>query len=1125
MLLKGEISMAARKFKFVSPGVFLKEIDNSQIPKEPGAIGPVVIGRTRKGPALKPFKVQSYSDFVEIFGSPIAGGQGQDVYREGNGLLASAPAHYAAKAYFSADISSPVTVVRLLGVEGDDAGASGEAGWQTNSAYGLFAAVSSSTAVGAQAVTASLVGVVYNTEADTSNFELGLKGVDVSNNSTTELFTTGAQSGSFILPDSNNRYTFYVKDHANAANTREIKISFENDKDFIRSVLNTNPLYSNTNITTTTPINSNKYWLGETFERTFQEVKTAAGNGKVALALARLNDSTDTDMSDFTQEMAAARTGWVFHQNTESTGSYDPVNFQKLFRLIALHEGEESSRDTVISIEDIRVPAENAADPYGSFSVVVSRLFGGRLEVVESFSNCNLNPNSQNYIARVIGDQYLDWSRQEKRNKLYGSYPNQSKYIRVDMNPDVDASGPTNPSHVPFGFFGPVVPKMHRQARDGSGQIELGAASNTFLDQKAVLQWSGSTNQELCVKWSTLPQVVSASLRGTDHFGAAVYKVDGNGDLSDQIDYGYVDYVRALPQTFSSDVSTGEIDSNSEYAFTFSLDEVYISGSNLSDPESARIKKVHLLSGSHVGIGSVAGISAVTAQAASASINAAGGFDASELTGSFTLTDAQGSDVTFEFFTGQASDSVTGGNIKVQNSANAATCEGLIKDAINNYGPLGFGTLQITASIISNEVLIKSTVSGSAGSTQIVTSSNFTTNLVIEDGESTAYPAFPAAGAKNIQLSGGVDAVAAVPASPEFSSYTAQYSASLLTELGFDKFRMPLAGGFDGVDITEADPFNNRVLLGKTTATSYAYASVDRAIELIRDPEAVEHNIAVMPGITNDNLTTKLVRTCEDRADSLAIIDLKDVYVPPSEQKCTTFADRIKTTPQKAAKALTSRQLNSSYGATYYPWVKIKDDENDADVWVPPSVIALGVMAYTEQRDEVWFAPAGFNRGGLNEGNAGLPVLQASEQLLSKQRDALYEANINPIASFVSEGIVVFGQKTLQSTQSALDRINVRRLLIFVKKEVSRISNALLFDQNLQATWNRFLGQVVPLLESVKARLGLADFRVILDETTTTPDLIDRNIMYAKIFLKPARAIEFIAVDFVITNTGASFED
>jgi len=148
-----------------------------------------------------------------------------------------------------------------------------------------------------------------------------------------------------------------------------------------------------------------------------------------------------------------------------------------------------------------------------------------------------------------------------------------------------------------------------------------------------------------------------------------------------------------------------------------------------------------------------------------------------------------------------------------------------------------------------------------------------------------------------------------------------------------------------------------------------------------------------------------------------------------------------------------------------------------------------------------------------------------TEKLTSKQRDLLYEVNINPIASFPAEGIVVFGQKTLQSTRSSLDRINVRRLLIHVKKEISRISARLLFDPNVQTTWDRFTGQVGPFLESVRQRMGLMDYKVVLDDSTTTPDLIDRNIMYAKIFLKPARAIEFIALDFIITNTGASFED
>ena len=147
------------------------------------------------------------------------------------------------------------------------------------------------------------------------------------------------------------------------------------------------------------------------------------------------------------------------------------------------------------------------------------------------------------------------------------------------------------------------------------------------------------------------------------------------------------------------------------------------------------------------------------------------------------------------------------------------------------------------------------------------------------------------------------------------------------------------------------------------------------------------------------------------------------------------------------------------------------------------------------------------------------------QRLRSRDRDNLYAANINPIAQFPAEGIVVFGQKTMQVTPSALDRINVRRLLILIKRQVSFIASRLLFEQNVQATWDRFTGQVSPFLDGIVAGQGLMDYRIILDETTTTPDLVDRNIMYAKIYLKPARAIEFIAIDFIITRTGASFED
>jgi hypothetical protein len=194
-------------------------------------------------------------------------------------------------------------------------------------------------------------------------------------------------------------------------------------------------------------------------------------------------------------------------------------------------------------------------------------------------------------------------------------------------------------------------------------------------------------------------------------------------------------------------------------------------------------------------------------------------------------------------------------------------------------------------------------------------------------------------------------------------------------------------------------------------------------------------------------------------------------------------------------------------------------------LWAPPSVAALGTLASSERKTAPWFAPAGFNRGGLSTGAAGIPVVGVRSKLTVADRDKLYEAGINPIASFPAEGIVVFGQKTLQMSESALDRINVRRLMIHIKREISKIATTVLFEQNVSSTWNSFRGKAVNFLTSVQTGGGLTDFRVVLDETTTTPDLVDRNILYAKVFLKPARAIEFIAVDFNITRTGAAFAD
>jgi len=198
---------------------------------------------------------------------------------------------------------------------------------------------------------------------------------------------------------------------------------------------------------------------------------------------------------------------------------------------------------------------------------------------------------------------------------------------------------------------------------------------------------------------------------------------------------------------------------------------------------------------------------------------------------------------------------------------------------------------------------------------------------------------------------------------------------------------------------------------------------------------------------------------------------------------------------------------------------------------MPPSVAAIGALAFSNaDAGAVWFAPAGFNRGGIkNLGGSpakpsGLTVTHTIEHLTKDNRDDLYASNINPIARFpATNQIVIFGQKTLQQTASALDRINVRRLLLFLKRRIGKIADTILFEPNVTTTWNNFKNAADTVLASVQSGLGITEYKLVLDETTTTADLVDRNVMYAKIFIKPARAIEFIVVDFVVTRSGVEF--
>jgi phage tail sheath protein FI len=239
--------------------------------------------------------------------------------------------------------------------------------------------------------------------------------------------------------------------------------------------------------------------------------------------------------------------------------------------------------------------------------------------------------------------------------------------------------------------------------------------------------------------------------------------------------------------------------------------------------------------------------------------------------------------------------------------------------------------------------------------------------------------------------------------------------------------------------------------------------------------------------------------TVQNRGDAIAVVDL------------VGYNQTISTVGQAA------QSYDNSYGATYYPWVQTRSTETGRLHFVPASTVIPGVYEYNDKVSAEWFAPAGLNRGGLPT------VIQPEIRLTVNQRNTLYSSKVNPIAVFPGQGTVVYGQKTLQARASSLDRVNVRRLLIALKGYIGQIAQTLVFEQNTAVTRNKFLSQVNPYLDYVQQRQGLYAFRVVMDETNNTPDVIDRNLLVGAIYLQPTRTAEFIQLDFNILPTGVTF--
>ena len=349
---------------------------------------------------------------------------------------------------------------------------------------------------------------------------------------------------------------------------------------------------------------------------------------------------------------------------------------------------------------------------------------------------------------------------------------------------------------------------------------------------------------------------------------------------------------------------------------------------------------------------------------------------------------------------------------------------------------------------------------------------------------------------------------------PEFSKYTnfaiASQTLNISSSVEQLKFAVPMQFGFDGINPGKSKKTGTSISATNTSgfdcSTALASGSVayKRAINAVSNPDEYDINMLVTPGIIHKHhsvVSTHAIDKVEDRADTFFVLDGNDI-----DDNVATAVDNVAT-------------LDTNYVATYYPWVKMDNPAGNGQIFVPPSVVVAGVISFTDSVAHEWFAPAGLNRGGLDN------VRMTKKKLTHTDRDTLYEGRVNPIASFPGQGVVVFGQKTLQSKPSALDRINVRRLLIRLKKFIASSSRFLVFEQNDSSTRSRFLNIVNPFLESVQANSGLSAFKVVMDDSNNTPDVIDRNQLIGQIFIQPTRTAEFIVLDFTVLPTGAAFPE
>jgi len=1036
--------MAEQTFK--SPGFFEREIEIISRPIVRNNETPVgIVGPAEKGPAFVPITVSSRDEYEKIFGTP-------DRFRHGSHAIAE---------YF-AQGGRAATFCRVLGTGKSAADKSHKyAGFKVegsinanNRGVGAVHFIAANHTVdNSEYVT---LGVFNDNDSITTNMDIdqNLNDDAVGENPDKniqliramifmhkdyylgiDVITLDTAADDIAATDVNKLFNLVIKDSDNNL-IKKYTVSLDPESNnYIAKVLNTDTFSFESH--------------GHLLYAHFPIDETIASTTSTSVALLRGNVNTLNSFGDFNKRYQTPKTPHFISQPF-GTKEYD------LFKFESLDDGSYASNKYKISIVNLKASNEKSYK-YGTFGVQLRDLndTDDNPVVYEAYSNLSLDPNANNFIARIIGDQKIKLqldvdSEDEKRLVREGTFPANSSRIRVVVSSDV-LRGNVPEEALPFGFRG--IPSILTTLSGKDGRASGAVKEDSLLD-------------------------------GID-LGNALFPAAN--DASNLLGYSVLP-----PLFYRAKVTKGNMKTNNAFAQTY-----------LGEASTTENVKTYLYWG------------LMTTKVKSIdNPNEATSTDVSALTHNL-----------------------------VKFLGNAMTSEGPTADAFNNnkfsLAKVAFGHASISG--LTNDVL------------EEFKNAAYVRNADV--GNTVTYDA----DAQTIKMSGTND-----PFSEELTGQPLVQRISFAKILSEDidkfnrfsfmtKFTAPFCGGFDGVNIMNEDDYyftdraSSNDVGGNASVEGYAsglsgtdnidplsvmqgvegenniVVSYKNAVKIMTDEMIVTNNVLVIPGIRDSLITDYAMSRVKDYGKAIYLMDIPH-YDKSGNRLFNSARGVLGGSPDVdiTSANFVARELNSSYAATYFPDVTIADAgdviaTNKRSRRIPSSVVALGALARTDAAGTPWFAPAGFSRGALNN------VKSVDVRLSALDRDVLYEARINPIANFPNNQFVIFGQKTTQIARTALDRVNVRRLMIKIKSDIQRIAQGLLFEQNDARTRGRFIKAASETLQRIRVGQGIEDFRVIMDDTNNTEEDVENNRLNGKIIVVPTRAVEFIAMDFVITNSGVEF--